>query len=134
MSTGYFPGDAMSIGMFSGVPVIITLIFVAVIATFIVAFVRGAKQWNDNNHAPLLTVDASVVAKRVDVHQTTHHHGEDMTMHHSSSSTTYYATFQVESGDRMEFHIPDREYGMLVEGDCGKLSFQGTRYKGFVRA
>ncbi|MBS7238901.1 MAG: DUF2500 family protein, partial [Acetatifactor sp.] len=26
------------------------------------------------------------------------------------------------------------EYGMLAEGDCGKLSFQGTRYLSFERS
>ena len=54
-------------------------------------------------------------------------------MHHSSSSTTYYATFEVNSGDRMEFKINDTEYGMLVENDVGNLTFQGTRYLGFER-
>ena len=42
-------------------------------------------------------------------------------------------TFEVESGDRMELHVDGSEYGMLVEGDYGMLSFQGTRYLGFVR-
>ena len=42
-------------------------------------------------------------------------------------------TFQVESGDRMEFHITGQDYGLLVEGDKGNLSFQGTRYLGFER-
>lgn len=51
----------------------------------------------------------------------------------TSSSTYYYITFQVASGDRMEFLVPDNEYGMIVEGDVGKITFQGTRYKGFVR-
>jgi hypothetical protein len=55
-------------------------------------------------------------------------------MHTSGhTSTTYYVTFQVESGDRMEFHVSGEEYGLLVEGDYGDLSFQGTRYLGFVR-
>jgi hypothetical protein len=39
----------------------------------------------------------------------------------------------VESGDRMEFEVPDTEFGMLAEGDTGKLSFRGTRYLGFER-
>jgi hypothetical protein len=39
----------------------------------------------------------------------------------------------VESGDRMEFVVPSREYGMLVEGDMGRLTFQGSRYKSFQR-
>ena len=46
---------------------------------------------------------------------------------------SYYVTFQVESGDRMEFEISDMEYGMLVEGDSGELIFQGTRYLNFRR-
>jgi hypothetical protein len=52
---------------------------------------------------------------------------------HSSTSTSYYVTFEVESGDRMELHVEGHEYGLLVEGDKGDLSFQGTRYLGFVR-
>ena len=42
-------------------------------------------------------------------------------------------TFQVDSGDRMELHTTGQEYGMLVEGDKGYLTFQGTRYLGFER-
>ena len=52
---------------------------------------------------------------------------------HISHSTTYYVTFQVESGDRMEMLVSGMEYGMLVEGDYGKLTFQGTRYLDFVK-
>ena len=42
-------------------------------------------------------------------------------------------TFQVDSGDRMEFSVTGQDYGMLIEGDRGTLSFQGTRYQGFER-
>jgi hypothetical protein len=49
------------------------------------------------------------------------------------TSTSYYVTFQVASGDRMELHVSGREYGILIEGDYGKLTFQGTRYLGFQR-
>jgi hypothetical protein len=42
-------------------------------------------------------------------------------------------TFQVDSGDRMELSVSGSEYGMLVDGDRGKLSFQGTRYLSFER-
>ena len=47
--------------------------------------------------------------------------------------TTYYATFQVESGDRMELPMRGTDYGMLAEGDRGRLTFQGTRFLGFER-
>lgn len=52
---------------------------------------------------------------------------------HTSSSTTYYVTFEVKSGNRIELIVSGQEFGMLVEGDCGELTFQGTRYKAFER-
>jgi hypothetical protein len=86
------------------------------------------------NDSPILEVDATVVAKRADVSM--HHNntavGDDNHMN-QSSSTYYYVTFEVASGDRMELAVRDTEYGLLVERDCGKLKFQGTRYLGFAR-
>ena len=105
------------------------LIFAVVICGFIYVIVSGLRQWNKNNHSPQLTVEAQVVAKRINV---THHHDMDNAAM-SHTSTFHYVTFQVESGDRMEFHLGGREYGMLAEGDRGRLTFQGTRYLGFER-
>ena len=51
----------------------------------------------------------------------------------STTSSWYYVTFQVESGDRMELQMTGSEYGMLAEGDRGRLTFQGTRYVSFER-
>jgi len=114
---------------FGILPILVILVFIIVIIGFIVVAVKGIGQWNKNNHSPRLTVPVTVVAKRTDV---SHHHsgGEH---HHTSTSTWYYVTFQVESGDRMEFHVAGHEYGMLIEGDSGNLTFQGTRYLGFER-
>ena len=111
--------------------IMFTLTFVLVISMFVVTAVRGIREWNKNNNSPRLTVPATVVAKRTNV--TRHRHGGANGHHHHTTSTSYYVTFQVESGDRMELHIAGTEYGMLVEGDSGKLSFQGTRYLGFER-
>lgn len=118
--------------MFSIIPVIVIIGFVFVFGTIIVRSIQGAKQWKRNNESPVLTVDATVVTKRADVHHY-HHNTGTGDMHHMSSSTTYYATFEVSSGDRLEFEVRDTEYGMLVEKDIGRLTFQGTRYLGFER-
>jgi len=120
-------GFGMGFDMFS---IMFTLVFVLVIGMFVVTAVRGISQWNKNNHSPRLTVPAKVVSKRANV---SHHHGGTNGHHHHHTSTSYYVTFQVESGDRMELHVAGHEFGMLVEGDEGKLSFQGTRYLGFER-
>lgn len=111
--------------------IMFTIVFVLVIGIFIVTMIKGISQWNKNNNSLRLTVPATVVAKRTNVSR--HHHGGADHHHHTTTSTTYYVTFQVESGDRMELHVAGHEYGLLIEGDKGKLSFQGTRYLGFER-
>ena len=116
-------------GMFN---IMFTIVFILVIGTFVVMIVKGISEWNKNNHSPRLTVPATIIAKRTNVSR--HRHGGANSHHHYHTSTTYYVTFQVESGDRMEFHISGQEYGLLIEGDHGNLSFQGTRYLGFERS
>lgn len=112
--------------------IMFTLIFMMFMGVFVVTIVKGISQWNKNNHSPRLTVPAVVVAKRTNVSHHNHNTGVN-NHHHHHTSTSYYVTFQVESGDRMELHMSGNEYGMLVEGDAGMLSFQGTRYLGFER-
>ena len=116
-------GFDFGFGMFG---VMFTLMFIMVFGIFVVTIVRNISQWNKNNNSPRLTVSATVVSKRTNV---SHHHHD----HHTHHSTSYYVTFQVDSGDRMELHMSGQEYGMLVEGDRGNLTFQGTRYLGFER-
>ena len=115
-------------GLFS---IMFTLVFLLVTGTFVVVAVNGIRQWNKNNHSPKLMVPATIVAKRTNVSR--HHHGGAGAHHHHHTSTTYYVTFQVESGDRLELRVAGHEYGLLIEGDRGILSFQGTRYLGFER-
>ena len=127
-----FPFD----GFMSVFFILFFLVFGVILVLFIVTAVRGISQWNKNNHSPRLTVPATVVSKRTDISTSMHHHGTGAGagMHaHTSRSTWYYATFEFESGDRMEFALSGEEYGLLAEGDRGKLTFQGTRYLSFER-
>jgi hypothetical protein len=110
--------------MFSIMQTIFPIFFILVAGIFLFSIIRGIREWSNNNSQPRLNVEAVVVSKRTHVR----HGGND---HHSS--TWYYVTFQVESGDRMEFGVNGREYGQLAEGDPGELIFQGTRYHGFSR-
>ena len=76
--------------MFTLVPSLIAVGFVAVIGMMIVSAVRGTAQWHRNNQSPRLTVEAEVVSRRTDV-STFHHGGHDGdAMCHTTASTTYY--------------------------------------------
>jgi hypothetical protein len=109
--------------MFQAVPIFIGIIFVIVISFILISLFKGISQWSKNNDSPVLSVRAKVLGKRTAVR------GGGETRAYSQ----YYITFEVESGDRLELKVKDTDYGMLVEGDQGELTFQGTRYLGFDR-
>ena len=127
-SYGGIGGFGSGFGIFG---VMSTIVFLLITGTFAVMLIKGIGEWNKNNHSPKLTVPAKVVAKRTNI--TRHRHGGANDIHHHHTTTTYYVTFEVESGDRMELQLEGFEYGLMVEGDQGKLGFQGTRFLGFER-
>lgn len=116
--------------MFNIMQFMFPIIFLLIFGIIIFTLIKGIVQWSSNNRQPVLSVKAKVVAKRA---HTSNRNSMNGNHHHHSSSTSYHVTFEVESGDRMELKVIASEYGMLVEGDTGKLVFQGTRYKSFQR-
>ena len=131
MGFGFGMGFNQGFGMFNAFGIMFTIVFLVVIGTILVTVIRGIGQWSKNNNSPRLTVSATVVAKRTNVSRRRHSGLNEH--HHHHTSTWYYVTFQVESGDRMELSMTGQEYGLLIEGDRGNLTFQGTRYLGFER-
>ena len=107
---------------------IFVLTFALVIGTFIFVIIKGIGTWAWNNEQPVEALPAHVVSKR------TNTSGTGSSMDGGSVSTSYYVTFEMDGGERKEFGLSGREYGLLVEGDAGMLTFQGTRYKGFARS
>lgn len=101
---------------------ILPIFFMILIGIFIISIIKGISEWSENNKQPKLTVIAKVVSKRSSTRRDDNH-----------NYTSYYATFEAESGDRLQMSMSRREYGMLAEGDVGNLHFQGTRYLGFER-
>ncbi|MEO7714792.1 MAG: DUF2500 domain-containing protein [Capsulimonas sp.] len=73
-----------------------------------------------NDASPLEIRDVFVVSKR-------------MEMRGEHTRTYYHATFEEEDGSRSEFQMTGQQYGLLAEGDRGRLTFQGTRFGGFER-
>ena len=110
-------GFGFGFGLFQ---ILFLLVFGLIFGTIVSTLVKNGRQNRKNDNSPRLTSEATVVTKRTKVWG-------------DHSHTVYYATFQFESGDRLELEIPHDRFGYLVEGDKGKLSFQGTRYLDFER-
>ena len=101
-------------------PIFSLAIFGLAFGIIISRLVKDSKTNRKNDASPRVSAETTVVTKR------THVWGDH-------SRTTYFATFQFESGDRLELEIPRDRFGYLVEGDKGKLHFQGTRFLEFER-
>ena len=114
--------------MFGLIGIIVPVMSVAVFGLAFYMVFKGLKQERKNDHAPRLTVEARVVNKRTQVG-----HHRNSSSHMSSTYTRYFVTFEVSSGDRMELLVPGSESGLMVEGDFGDLTFQGTRFLSFDR-
>lgn len=117
--------------MFEIFPILFLLMFGLVFFTILSTLFRSWKQERKNDNSPRLTVEATVVAKRGNT--TRHHHNGAGGHHYHTYNNTYYATFQFESGDRIELQMAGQEFGLIIEGDRGRLTFQGTRFLGFER-
>lgn len=104
------------------------VMFVLIVGIILAVVIRSVMQWNKNNNSPRLTVHATVISKRADFRGRSGNNGMGGGYH-----TRYFVGFQVDSGDRMELEVNGNEYGVLVEGDNGYLTFQGTRYLEFKR-
>jgi hypothetical protein len=118
------PGFGGGDWFFSLFPILFGAVFALILGMIIFAIFKNIRQWSYNNKQPQLSVAAEAVTKRPAVRGG----GND-----TSARTDYFVTFEVDSGDRMEFEVRPQEYGQLVEGDRGILSFQGTRFLGFNR-
>lgn len=113
-------------------PLFVGGMFLLVFGAFAFVIVSGIAQWMKDNAAPVETFEAHIIAKR---DKTTISHSTDATTNMVSRSThhNYFATFEYSNGQRREFSIRESEYGILLEGDNGTLTFQGSRYNGFQR-
>lgn len=104
--------------------VIFMIIFILAIGFIAFTIIKGLITWSSNNASPIQSHHCKIVAKRMQVSGGS---GD------SSASTSYYATFEFEDRSRLELRVGRQQFGYIVEGDKGTLTYQGTRFKEFSR-
>ena len=107
----------------SGFDILIFLILFLALSAVIVYCFQQFTQWQRNRTAPRLNVGADVVSKRGDSRGNADE---------PPPNGAYFVTFEMESGDRMELKLPGRDFRRIAEGDCGRLTFQGSRFIAFI--
>lgn len=119
---GQFPQGSFFWSFIYGMPLFFKLMFLLVIGIFIFVIIKSIGIWSSNNASPLVSAYASAVTKRTEVWGGS---GD------SGAHTSYYVTFEFQDGRRVELQVPNKAFGLIVEGDRGELVYQGTRFKGF---
>ncbi|MDG0791210.1 DUF2500 domain-containing protein [Cohnella ginsengisoli] len=123
-----YPGNEGSLGLINEMPPFFKVfggfILILVVGGFLYAIIRGISTWTTNNASDIITSPATVLDKRTEVWGGS---GD------SSSSTNYYVTFQLANRTRIELPVRGDRFGLIVIGDQGQLTYQGTRFKEFTR-
>lgn len=95
-----------------------------VVGGFMYVIIKAISIGIANNRAALLTKRCKVVDKRTEVWGGS---GE------SSANTNYFITFEFDDLSRIELQVRPDQFGLIVAGDQGEVTYQGTRFKGFAR-
>ncbi|GGH22139.1 DUF2500 domain-containing protein [Paenibacillus segetis] len=114
--------------MFGVMNMAIPIFIVVILSIIVISVASSMKRYMSNNRQPELVVHSIIVGKRTEV---SHRYNVETSVNRSDSK--YFLTFEVDSGDRMEFSVSGEEFGQSAEGDDGQLTFQGSRYLGFER-
>lgn len=108
--------------------VILGLIFISGIFILVMVIKSIAKHKKDKS-LPLTAAEVIVVAKR---HKTREFGGDRD--HTRSFMNSYFITFQFKTtGERQEFKVLERDFGLIAEGDEGTLWHQGDIFSRFER-
>ena len=95
--------------------------------------VTGVVRKKRNDRAAQTTVDASVLEK----HTTVQRHpvaGDTTGAHGYTRFTSRHVTFLTADRAQRTFEVDETVDDALTEGDIGRLTYQGTRFVGFVRS
>jgi hypothetical protein len=105
-------------------PILITLapIIIIIFCIFLFVVLPRILRWFRNESANLIETQGKVISKRTNVSSRLF-----------GTSTWYYITFEIEEIRRIELRVTGNQFGLIVDGDHGKITFRGTRFINFKR-
>ena len=98
------------------------LCFGLVLGIIVIGAAAIAGYYLYNLAQPLVTRNAKVIGKRTSLRQMS-----------GPPQTNYYCSFEFEDGERAEYAIDSGRYGLIAEGDRGKLDTKGALFWDFRR-
>jgi hypothetical protein len=110
--------------------IIIGLFFAAVIGGITYQQIQKMRVSARNNALPILTSSATLISKRKDI--IAQPPGINP-KNQIAPSTTFFASFRLPDSQTVEVQVDNVQFAALTEGEQGRLTYQGTRFLGFVK-
>ena len=100
-----------------GFGVVLIFIGIGIFLSAVIFMIHQVSKNKKNNNEPVESVIATIVTKRIEC----------------MDLTWYYITFEFDDGNRKEFLVSGKVYGMCAEKDKGELKYQGKKFINFIR-
>ena len=107
---------------------VILLSSIIIITSIIIIIVN----WLKNKLSPKVVVQSTISNKYMKKNNV-YRQGDFAPGIHLREIITYYVTFNIESGEDIEFRVSKSKYLKLKKGNKGKLTYQGGRFIRFDR-
>jgi len=112
------------------------IMLVLIIAIFTAIFFRCIFEWTINKCSAMESVDAFVVAKQQGMIQQQIPNAGDLTGSHGFTVhdiPNFKIKFRMTDYTEKEFDVDKKSFKNIKKGDSGVLTYQGSRYLGFIK-
>lgn len=127
-STGF--GDMYPLTWYAKMLVCVEVLSGVALLTFSFGIILNSLSFNKavqrhNKKQPIISMQSTIVSKNL---RTLHNK-----IGRKTETNINYVTFELNNDERMAIIVPDYEYNLMVEGDTGSLTFQGSNFIRFER-
>lgn len=108
---------------------VVPIFFIGVFILAVVTYLRVNAEYRRNMKSPVTTQKAKLISKRVEIKG---HKNPDKDPKLNPTARIYHVLrFRLENGELAEYDVEEADYNQMTEGALGKLTTQGTWFKGF---
>ena len=107
-----------------------------IIFVFALSLFRMILEWSKNNNSSVESVDAVVSDKIGEIYQQQIPNAGDLTGSHGFTVhdiPNFKIKFRMTDYTEKEFDVDKKSFKNIKKGDSGVLTYQGSRYLGFIK-
>ena len=119
-----------------GIRLRMKILVILIIFVFALSLFRMILEWSKNNNSSVESVDAVVSEKIGEIYQQQIPNAGDPTGSHGFTVhdiPSFKIKFRMTDYTEKEFDVDKKAFKNIKKGDSGVLTYQGSRYLGFIK-